>query len=123
MAELTRPRSLLHTIIAGAAERLAMHPAIPEDSRTAFRATAVQIFEQQIVAVIGCDTLRVTGWAIPPSQRLDRHHRIRQALRDGESASDIAARELVSPRRVRQLGAEMAAENLPPENFRRAAEK
>lgn len=104
---MNQPRGLLQIIIHAAAERLAANPCIPPENREAFRATAVYIFEQQVSAVIGGDTLRVTGWAVPPSARRDRRERIEQALLAGESPKLIAGRELVSERYVRKLRAEM----------------
>lgn len=108
-------QGLLHTIIEGAAERLALHPSIPEANRQAFRATAVHVIEQQISAVIGSDTLRITGWAVPPTQRLERRERIERALAAGESVKVIAGRELVSQRHVRRLRADLVlGGHLPP---------
>jgi hypothetical protein len=115
---VSRPRGLLQTIIASAVERLAAHPAIPPDRRDAFRAQAVRVFEQQINAVVGCDRLVVSGWAMPPSARQDRRDRIEAALRRGEAVKAIAGRELVSQRLVFKVKAELAAaELLPPEQF------
>lgn len=105
---MTQPRGLLQTIIHAAAERLAADSRIPPESRAAFRATAITIFEQQVSAVVGADTLRITGWAMPPSVRQDRRDRIEQALLAGEAPKAIAGRELVSERYVRKLRAEMA---------------
>lgn len=124
MADLSKPRSLLQNIIAGAAERLSMHPSIPEEDRAAFRATAVHVFEQQISAVIGFDSIVVSGWVMPPSQRLERRGRIEAALAAGEAVRDISQRELVSQRWVRRVREEMdAAEQSPPEQFRASAEQ
>lgn len=118
MADLNKPRSLLHTIIAGAAERIAMQPWVSPENREAMRATAVHIFEQQISAVIGADTLMISGWVMPPSQRLQRRERIEAALLAGESVRSIAQRELVSQRWVFRLQSELrAAEQIPPEQF------
>lgn len=113
MATLKGPRGLLHVIIAGAAERLAAHPSIPAANREAFRATAVSIIEQQISAVIGGDTLRITGWVMPPSARQDRRDRIEAALQAGESPKVIAGRELVSRRWVEKVAAEMPRQRTP----------
>lgn len=119
MTDLNKPRSLLRNIIAGAAERLSMHPDIPPENRAAFRANAVHVFEQQISAVIGFDSIVISGWVMPPSQRLERRGRIEAALAAGESVRDIAQRELVSQRWVRRLREEMdLAEQTPPEQFR-----
>lgn len=120
MATLTKPRSLLQTIIASAAERLSQHPSIPPENREAFRVNVVSVIEQQISAVIGSDTITVSGWVMPPSQRAERRDRIEAALRGGESVKVIAGRELVSQRWVRRLQAEMGlgAEQSPPEQFR-----
>lgn len=124
MADLSKPRSLLQTIIAGAAERLSMHPAIPLENRAAFRANAVHVFEQQISAVIGADTLMISGWVMPPSQRLKRRERIEAALIAGEPARAIADRELVSQRWVRRVREDLvAAEQIPPEQFRDGAQQ
>ena len=105
---MAQSRSLLQTIIHAAAERLADDPCIPDENRAAFRATAVTIFEQQVSAVLGADTVRISGWIIPPSVRQDRRERIERALRDGETPKAIAGRELVSERYVRKLRAELA---------------
>ena len=104
---MAQSRSLLQTIIHAAAERLADDPCIPDENRAAFRATAVSIFEQQVSAVLGADTVRITGWIIPPSVRQSRRERIEQALRTGEALKAIAGRELVSERYVRKLRADM----------------
>ncbi len=121
MVDLTKPRSLLRNIIAGAAERIAMQPWVPPENREAMRITAISIFEQQISAVVGYDSIVVSGWVMPPSQRMERRERIEAALAAGESAKSIAGRELVSERWVRMVRAEMpagaCAEVLPPEQF------
>lgn len=105
---MAQPRGLLQTINHGVAERLAADPLIPPESRAAFRATAITVFEQQVSAVVGTDTLRITGWVMPPSVRQDRRDRIEQALLAGETPKAIAGRELVSERYVRKLRAEIA---------------
>lgn len=118
MAAMNKPRSLLQNIIAGAAERLSMHPSIPPENRAAFRVTAVHVIEQQISAVIGFDSIVISGWVIPPSQRLERRGRIEAALAAGESVKAIAGRELVSQRWVFRVQAEMrSAEQISPEQF------
>lgn len=118
MVDLNKPRSLLQTIIASAAERLSMHPSIPVENREAFRYTAVHIIEQQISAVIGSDSLMISGWVMPPSQRLQRRERIASSLLAGESVRAIAQRELVSQRWVFRLQSDLrAAEQTPPEQF------
>ena len=53
------------------------------------------------------DTLRITGWSVPPTERMERRERIEQALRAGESVKAIAGRELVSQRHVRRIRADM----------------
>lgn len=118
MADLKKPRSLLQTIIDGAAERIAMQSWVPPENREAMRSTAVSIIEQQISAVLGADSITVSGWVIPPSQRQDRRQRIEAALRAGEPVKAIAGRELVSQRWVWRVHADLrAAEQNPPEQF------
>lgn len=119
MSSLKKPRSLLQTIIEGAAERIALQSWVPPENREAMRSTAISIFEQQISAVLGADSMVVSGWVIPPSQRRDRRQRIQDALRTGESVRVIAGRELVSPRWVSRIQADMrvAGELSPPEQF------
>ena len=119
MAALNKPRGLLQTIIASAAERISMHPSIPEENRAVLRDAALRVIEQQISAVIGFDSIKISGWAIPPSQRMDRRERILAALHAGESVKAIAGRELISQRWVYRLQAEMRAEaeQMPPEQF------
>ena len=97
MAALNKPRGLLQTIIASAAERISMHPSIPEENRAVLRDAALRVIEQQISAVIGFDSIKISGWAIPPSQRMDRRERILAALHAGESVKAIAGRDAVSP--------------------------
>jgi hypothetical protein len=113
---MAAPRGLLQIIIRAAAERLAQDACIPAANREAFRASAVAIFEQQVSAIIGSDTLRISGWAMPPSARHDRRERILASLAAGEPARQIAARELVSERWVRRLRseAERAGGSFPP---------
>ena len=119
MADLNnKPRSPLHTIIHGAAELIARQEWVPPQNRAAMRAAAVSIFEQQICAVIGYDSLVINGWVMPPSARQARRDRIEAALAAGESPKVIAGRELVSPRWVLRIQAEMrAGEQIPPEQF------
>jgi hypothetical protein len=100
---LPKPRGVVHRIIAAAAEQLAKHPSIPPENREAFRLTAISVFEQQVSAIIGCDTVQLTGWAIVPSERQARRERILDALRRGDVPSHIASRELVSVRWVEKL--------------------
>jgi hypothetical protein len=111
---VSTPKGLLQTIIHAAAERLAADPAVPDTHRAAFRLRAISIFEQQVSAVIGADTLRISGWIIPPSARQDRRDRILQALAGDEPPKRIAGRELVSERYVRKLRAEMLARGTNP---------
>jgi hypothetical protein len=112
---VSAPKGLLQVIIHAAAERLAADPAVPASHKEAFRKTAISIFEQQVKAVLGCDTLRVSGWEIEPSARQDRRERILSALAKGETPRRIAGRELVSERHVRRLRAEMAEDgHFPP---------
>lgn len=112
---MSTPKGLLQIIIHAAAERLAADPAVPASHKEAFRLTAISIFEQQVSAVIGSDTLRISGWIIPPSARQDRRDRILQALASNEPPKRIAGRELVSERYVRKLRAEMLARGtIPP---------
>jgi len=98
-----KPRGLVHAIIAAAADKLSQHASIPPENREAFRATAVSVIEQQICSVIGYDTVQLTGWIIPPSQRLAQRERIVAAIHQGERPRVIASRELVSIRTVERL--------------------
>lgn len=98
-----KPRGLLNRIIAAAAEQLAKHPSIPPESREAFRINAISVFEQQVSAIIGYDTVKLTGWVILPSERQARRERILEALQRGDLPSHIASRELVSVRWVEML--------------------
>lgn len=111
---MSAPKGLLQTIIHAAAERLADHPAVPAPHKAGFRLAAISIFEQQVSAVIGADTLRISGWIIPPSARHDRRERIMQALASDEPPKRIAGRELVSERYVRKLRAELARGTVTP---------
>lgn len=124
MAALNKPRSLLQCIIDGAAERIATQFCILPENHEAMRDAAVHIIEQQISAVLGADSIVISGWLMPPSQRLARRERIVAALRAGERAQAIADRELVSARWVWRLQAELvAAEQSPPEQFSRNAQQ
>jgi hypothetical protein len=119
LVDASKSRSTLQTIIAGAAERIAMQPWVPLENREAMRATAVSIFEQQIIAVIGADSIMISGWVMPPSQRLQRRERIEAALIAGESVRAVAQRELVTQRWVRRLREDLVtAELIPSEQFR-----
>lgn len=118
MATLNKPRSLLQTIQEVLAERLSRYKHVPADDPEAFRRLVVAEHEQTISAVLGADSIVVSGWVMPPSQRLDRRERIEAALRAGESVKAIAGRELVSQRWVWRVQAEMRdAEQSPPEQF------
>lgn len=118
MATMNKPRGLLRTIIDGAAERIALQTWVAPENREAMRATAVSILEQQISAVLGSDSITLSGWVMPPSQRLERRERIEAALRAGESVKVISGRELVSQRWVFRVQAEMrGAEPRAPEQF------
>jgi len=104
---MARPSGLLTRIITAAADRLAQHPSIPVDSREAFSAAAVSVFECAINDMLGADSVRFGGWAIVPSQRNARRERIIEAIRAGHSTAEIASRELVSQRQVQRLQREM----------------
>jgi hypothetical protein len=99
----SKPRGVVHRIIAAAADKLAQHPSIPPETREAFRATVISVMEHQITAVLGCDSVPLAGWALVPSERLARRERIVEALRQGESPRAIASRELVTVRTVQRL--------------------
>ena len=118
MADLnSKPRSPLQTILHGAAELLARRWG-PPGKVGEMRADVVSTVEQQICAVIGYDSLVINGWVMPPSARQARRDRIEAALAAGESPKVIAGRELVSPRWVLRIQAEMrAGEQIPPEQF------
>lgn len=102
----SKPRGgIVHRIISSAADRLSQDPRIPADARDAFRATAISVFEQQVRELIGCDTVRLTGWRVTPSERQARRQRIEVAIKSGEPAGSIARRERVSESWVQKLGA------------------
>ena len=125
MATLNRPRSPLRTIIDAAAESIAAQSWVLPENREAMRAAVVSIFEQKVSAVIGYDSVVISGWVMPPSARQARRDRIEEALAAGESPKAIAGRELVSPRWVLRIQAEMraAGEQTPPEQFTPAREQ
>lgn len=102
-----KPQGIVRRIISSAAERLAQDPRIPADAREAFRATAVSVFEQQVRDLIGCDSVLLTGWRVTPSDRQARRQRIEMAIRSGEPAAAIAARERVTAAWVRMLAAQL----------------
>ena len=100
---MNKPKGIMHRIIAAVADKLAQHPSIPPENREAFRATVISVFEAQVCAFIGYDTVRITGWVIAPSERRARHDRIVAALHDGQTSAQIASRELVSVQWVNKL--------------------
>lgn len=101
--------SILRRIIASAADSMAQRMNIPTENRAAFHDTFVSVFENQVVEILGGDTVQLTGWQLAPSARAARRRRILDALRGGESDGAIAARERVS----RSLVQSLRARNLP----------
>ena len=113
MAELNKPKGVVHRILAAAAETLAQHPSIPVENREAFKAQVISVMEHQITAVLGCDSIPLAGWAIVPSERQARRDRIVEALRRGDASPHIASRELVSVRWVNKLRGTLAGTDTP----------
>ena len=100
MAELSRPKGVIHCILGKAADMLARFDQIPAENVDAFRAQFIRVMEQAITDSIGTDTVPLSGWVIAPSARQDRRDRINEALRRGDCMHAIASRELVTLRTV-----------------------
>lgn len=98
-----KDRPLVHLLVDAIARRLVDHPSVPPENRAAFHGVAPRLVEEAIRAVLGCDSVQLTGWVIAPTERLARRERILAALSEGEDPNRIANRELVSVRWVRKL--------------------
>lgn len=116
MAELSKPKGVIHCILGKAADMLARFDQIPAENADAFRAQFIRVMEQAITDSIGTDTVPLSGWVIAPSARQERRERIIEALQRGDESACIASRELVSVQWVNRLRrtACLADETLPP---------
>ena len=90
--------NLCTRFIHAAAERLAAHPAIPAESRTAYRDPVASVLHQQLLALMTqrmADTgpLRLYPPAQLPAHRAAREQRIRAMLASG-SAPELVALEV-----------------------------
>ena len=102
---MSKSPSMLTTIIAAAAERLAQDPRIPATSREAFRETAISVMHQQWSDLFGGERVRVWTARTWSGERAARRVRILAAISTGEPAKSIARREQVSERWVQKLSA------------------
>jgi len=103
MTDTTKPRGVIHAILARGADLMVAFDRVPAENVEAFRAQFIRVMEDAINDSIGTDTVPLSGWAITPSARQDRRARIMEALRRGDEPATIAARELVSVRTVQRL--------------------
>jgi DNA invertase Pin-like site-specific DNA recombinase len=90
--------NLCTRFINAAAARLAAHPAIPAESRSAYRETVASVLHQQLLALMPqrmADTgpLRLYPPAQLPAHRAAREQRIRAMLASG-SAPELVALEV-----------------------------
>ena len=113
MAELNKPKSIIHSILAKGAELMIAFDRVPAENAVAFRAQFIRVMEQAINDSIGTDTVPLSGWAITPSARQERRERIIEALHRGDTSPAIASRELVSVRWVNKLRVALAGTSPP----------
>lgn len=101
----TRVPSLLTRVISAAAERLASDPAVPMESRLAFRQTAEHVMHAQWASMFGGETVWVRIYAPRKNTqaREARRARILAALAADQTTAEIARREAVSARWVQRL--------------------
>ena len=94
-------KPLAHEVLDAIARLLTA--SLPPENRAVFAAAAPRLIDEAIRGVLGCDSVRLTGWVIAPAERQARRERIIAALRRGEAIPDIASSELVSVSLVYKL--------------------
>lgn len=92
-----------HVMVDAIVRAVAEHNSVPPENRDVFYAVGPRLVQEAIRSVLGCDSVKLTGWSVVPTERLARRERILQALEAGEEPARIASRELVSARWVRKL--------------------
>jgi hypothetical protein len=104
----------LAQIVGAVADRLASHPSIPVENRMAYRDTIVSVFSAQLTSMFGGEEVRFYVPKVATDLRRERDERIAASLEAGEPPSQVAKRERISERRVRQMRGRFGGGNFPP---------